>query len=222
MATVIEPARSEGARPSRPRSHRPSRRSSPGSMPGMRRSTTASSRGTSRSSARPTHHGSGSRRRHSTARSMPSAMPHVPFTIQSISKPLTYALVLDDQGEAAVRAKIGVEPTGDAFNAITLDRASGRPLNPMVNAGAITAAGMLRPVGSETDLERILDGMRGSPAVPCGSTTRWRRPNAPLATATARSGTSCAPLESSTGRRRSRRAVLRPVLRRNRRRSTSR
>ena len=60
--------------------------------------------------------------------------------------------------EAAVRAKIGVEPTGDAFNAITLDRASGRPLNPMVNAGAITAAGMLRPVGSETDLERILDG----------------------------------------------------------------
>ena len=83
---------------------------------------------------------------------------HVPFTIQSISKPLTYALVLDDHGEAAVRAKIGVEPTGDAFNAITLDRASGRPLNPMVNAGAITAAGMLRPVGSETDLERILDG----------------------------------------------------------------
>ena len=71
----------------------------------------------------------------------------VPFTIQSISKPLTYALVLDDQGEAAVRAKIGVEPTGDAFNAITLDRASGRPLNPMVNAGAITAAGMLRPAG---------------------------------------------------------------------------
>jgi glutaminase len=83
---------------------------------------------------------------------------HVPFTIQSISKPLTYALVLDDHGENAVRAKIGVEPTGDAFNAITLDRASGRPLNPMVNAGAITAAGMLRPVGSETDVERILDG----------------------------------------------------------------
>ena len=83
---------------------------------------------------------------------------HIPFTIQSISKPLTYALVLDDHGEAAVRAKIGVEPTGDAFNAITLDRASGRPLNPMVNAGAITAAGMLRSVGSESDLERILDG----------------------------------------------------------------
>ena len=43
-----------------------------------------------------------------------------PFTIQSISKPLTYGLVLDDLGEAAVRRRIGVEPTGDAFNAITL------------------------------------------------------------------------------------------------------
>ena len=83
---------------------------------------------------------------------------HVPFTIQSISKPLTYALVLDDRGEPAIRARIGVEPTGDTFNAITLDRVTGRPLNPMVNAGAITAAGMLRPATSETALDRILDG----------------------------------------------------------------
>lgn len=48
----------------------------------------------------------------------------IPFTIQSISKPLTYALALDDLGESAVRTRIGVEPTGEAFNAITLDRAS--------------------------------------------------------------------------------------------------
>jgi glutaminase len=67
---------------------------------------------------------------------------NVPFTIQSISKPLTYGLVLDKLGEAAVRERIGVEPTGDAFNAITLDPATGRPLNPMVNAGAIAAAAL--------------------------------------------------------------------------------
>ena len=36
-----------------------------------------------------------------------------PFTIQSISKPLTYGLILDDLGEDAVRARIGVEPTGE-------------------------------------------------------------------------------------------------------------
>ena len=34
-------------------------------------------------------------------------------------------------------AKVGVEPTGDAFNSISLDPATGRPLNPMINAGAI-------------------------------------------------------------------------------------
>ena len=49
-----------------------------------------------------------------------------PFTIQSISKPLTYGLALDDLGEAAVRGRIGVEPTGDAFNSISLAPDSGR------------------------------------------------------------------------------------------------
>ena len=42
-----------------------------------------------------------------------------PFTIQSIAKPLTYAAILELHGEAAVRRRIGVEPTGDAFNAIS-------------------------------------------------------------------------------------------------------
>jgi glutaminase len=66
-----------------------------------------------------------------------------PFTIQSMSKPLTYGLTLDDLGEREVRTRIGVEPTGDAFNAITLSPATGTPLNPMVNAGAITAVSMV-------------------------------------------------------------------------------
>ena len=68
----------------------------------------------------------------------------------------------------------------------------------MVNAGAITAAGMLRSVGSETDLERILDGYARFTGRPLRSTTRWRRPNARRATGTGRSGTSCAPQASST------------------------
>jgi glutaminase len=38
---------------------------------------------------------------------------------------------------------IGVEPTGDAFNSITLSPKTGTPLNPMVNAGAIAAVGLL-------------------------------------------------------------------------------
>ena len=67
----------------------------------------------------------------------------IPFTIQSMAKPLTYATILDLHGVDAVRDRIGVEPTGDAFNAISLAPATGMPLNPMVNAGAITAVGMV-------------------------------------------------------------------------------
>lgn len=80
-----------------------------------------------------------------------------PFTIQSISKPLTYGLALEDLGEAAVRRRIGVEPTGDAFNSITLAPDSGSPLNPMVNSGAIAAASLIRPDGERSALDRIVD-----------------------------------------------------------------
>jgi glutaminase len=56
------------------------------------------------------------------------------FTIQSISKVFAYGLALEDHGRDYVLTRVGVEPTGDAFNAIILDEQSNRPLNPMVNA----------------------------------------------------------------------------------------
>src|SRR5215475_13064901 len=65
------------------------------------------------------------------------------FTIQSISKPFVYGLALEDNTRAEVLKKISVEPTGDAFNAISLEPGSGRPRNPMINAGAIAAAGLI-------------------------------------------------------------------------------
>ena len=61
----------------------------------------------------------------------------LPFTIQSISKPLTFAMALEAHGEM-VRERVGVEPTGEAFNAIDLE-----PLNPLVNAGAILTRSLL-------------------------------------------------------------------------------
>ena len=65
------------------------------------------------------------------------------FTIQSISKPFTYALALDLAGQEAVDAKIGVEPSGDAFNEISVDRHTKTPKNPMINAGAIAATSLI-------------------------------------------------------------------------------
>jgi len=78
------------------------------------------------------------------------------FTIQSISKPLTYGLALEDRGTEAVLAKVGVEPSGDAFNSISLDPHTGRPLNPMINAGAIATAGLVAGRSAEDRLERLL------------------------------------------------------------------
>ena len=80
-----------------------------------------------------------------------------PFTIQSVSKPFTYGLALADRGEEAVLAKIGVEPSGDAFNAISLRPQTGAPMNPLINAGAIAACGLVRGDGVDGRIARILE-----------------------------------------------------------------
>ena len=80
-----------------------------------------------------------------------------PFTIQSISKPFVYGMALEDEGRAKVLEKVGVEPTGDAFNSISLDPGTGRPRNPMINAGAIATAGLIAGKSPATRLKRIME-----------------------------------------------------------------
>lgn len=65
------------------------------------------------------------------------------FSIQSVSKPFLFGQALEDHGRDAVLGRVGVEPTGEAFNAIVLDESSNRPFNPMVNAGAIATADLI-------------------------------------------------------------------------------
>ena len=48
------------------------------------------------------------------------------FSLQSISKALTYGMALDDLGTEDVLAKIDVEPSGDPFNEISLQSGTGR------------------------------------------------------------------------------------------------
>ncbi|MEV6364114.1 glutaminase A [Nocardia asteroides] len=77
------------------------------------------------------------------------------FTIQSISKPFTYALALADRGLDGVAAHIDVEPSGEPFNEISLQPDTQRPSNPMINSGAITAASLIDGRDTADKFERV-------------------------------------------------------------------
>ena len=80
------------------------------------------------------------------------------FTIQSISKIVTLMLAIRDNGEDYVFSKVGMEPTGDAFNSIKkLETSISKPFNPVINAGAIAVSSMIKGDSSEHKFERILD-----------------------------------------------------------------
>lgn len=83
---------------------------------------------------------------------------HEKFTLQSISKVLTLALALMDRGEEYVFSRVGMEPTGDPFNSIVKLESNkpSKPLNPMINAGALAVTNMILGESIDEKLGRLL------------------------------------------------------------------
>lgn len=80
------------------------------------------------------------------------------FTIQSASKPFVYAFACDELGPEAVHRSVGVEPSGEPFNAISLDE-QGRPENPFINAGAIVTTSLVPAADGDERFARIRDAL---------------------------------------------------------------
>ncbi|EEP92208.1 glutaminase A [Yersinia kristensenii] len=80
------------------------------------------------------------------------------FALESISKVCSLALALEDIGPQAVQDKIGADPTGLPFNSvIALELHNGKPLSPLVNAGAMSTVSAIKASSREERWARILD-----------------------------------------------------------------
>jgi glutaminase len=81
------------------------------------------------------------------------------FTIQSMCKPFAFQLALEELGREETLAHVGVEPSGDAFNAIELHPQTMRPFNPMINAGAIAISSLIKKGSPEIGVRSFVEKM---------------------------------------------------------------
>jgi glutaminase len=82
------------------------------------------------------------------------------FSIQSISKPFTAALVMMQQGPKALREMIGLESTGLAFNSkLSLEIHPARSVNPLVNAGAIATVSMIEAKSEKDRWNQVFENI---------------------------------------------------------------
>jgi glutaminase len=80
------------------------------------------------------------------------------FPIESISKIFTLAMVIEERGHRVVRAKLGANPTGGAFDSVlALELHHDKPTSPLVNAGAMATTSFVRASDPADRWRKILD-----------------------------------------------------------------
>lgn len=96
------------------------------------------------------------------------------FPMQSISKAFAYGAAIDLHGMDHVDQVVDEEPTGEEFNALSIDPVTRKPKNPLVNIGAIRTHAMLGTTKAERTqrLRAVLDAAAGHRLVPHEET--WR------------------------------------------------
>lgn len=82
----------------------------------------------------------------------------IPFTMQSVVKPMILLLAIMDSGIEQVRALVGVEATGKPFDAFNYsDQAlTGAHINPMINTGAIALCTLIHGDSYDEKFARLL------------------------------------------------------------------
>jgi len=81
------------------------------------------------------------------------------FSIQSVSKPFTAGLVMSQQNPKVLKEKIGVEPTGMAFNSKLGLAVYEDSVNPLVNAGAIAAVSLVQAKSEDERWNKVLQNL---------------------------------------------------------------
>ncbi|MBO1750516.1 glutaminase A [Actinotalea sp. BY-33] len=82
------------------------------------------------------------------------------FSIQSVSKPFTFALVCQALGHEEARERLGVNNTGQPFDSVmAVELNDHRTMNPMVNAGAIATTSHLPGSTAEDKWQHLHEGL---------------------------------------------------------------
>lgn len=80
------------------------------------------------------------------------------FLIQSICKPVNYAIAIEEAGKDKVHEHVGVEPGNESFDEGMILNEKDLPHNPMITSGAIMTCNFIKPAQKVNDrLQYVMD-----------------------------------------------------------------